>query len=212
MYVCVYYIGRDGHNVLFLLASEQKYLEHLEPHHIVPRDMKLATVLRTLDEQTDHKKAAETSTTQGESEDSQGKDKATTRDRNGRRVAPGTVLKKQLKRLVGVDNELGGMARQAFTSYVRAYAAYPRSLKKIFHPSKLHLGKVADSFALGEAPSVLGKRAKKWQPSETSKHGYAAKKAGTKKYNQEFKNQRTKAQQGKRMKSGTHDSLSEFAS
>jgi ATP-dependent RNA helicase DDX31/DBP7 len=188
-------LGRDGHNVLFLLSAETAYLEQLHARGITPQDMKLATVLRTLDERVSvpdkHRRALE----------------------RQKRLAPGAVLKKQFKRLVALDHSLGAMARQAFTSFVRAYAAYPKQLKHIFHPSKLHLGKVADAFALAEAPTVLGKRAKKWAPSQHSKHraklavdthnSDGAKELGGK--------EKTKTKQGKGRKGHGGNALSEFA-
>ena len=38
---------------------------------------------------------------------------------------------------------------------MRAYATYPSSLKHIFHIKNLHLGHVAKSFALREAPKEM---------------------------------------------------------
>ena len=46
------------------------------------------------------------------------------------------------------DDELKQLASAAFRAFVRAYAAHPASVKDIFHIRKLHLGHVADSFAL----------------------------------------------------------------
>lgn len=46
------------------------------------------------------------------------------------------------------DADLRQMASTAFRAFVRAYAAHPASVKDIFHIKKLHLGHVADSFAL----------------------------------------------------------------
>lgn len=43
----------------------------------------------------------------------------------------------------------------AFQSFVRAYSTYPSSLKHIFHIKKIHLGHLAKSFALREAPSTI---------------------------------------------------------
>ena len=43
----------------------------------------------------------------------------------------------------------------AYQSFVRAYATYPTNLKHIFHIKNLHLGHVAKSFALREAPKEL---------------------------------------------------------
>lgn len=44
----------------------------------------------------------------------------------------------------------------ALQSFIRAYATYPRSLKHIFHIRLLHLGHVAKSFGLRDAPQNLG--------------------------------------------------------
>lgn len=49
---------------------------------------------------------------------------------------------------VDSDEELKQLASAAFRAFVRAYAAHPASVKDIFHIKKLHLGHVADSFAL----------------------------------------------------------------
>lgn len=43
----------------------------------------------------------------------------------------------------------------AYQSFVRAYATYPSNLKHIFHVKNLHLGHVAKSFGLREAPKEL---------------------------------------------------------
>ncbi|KAL3872229.1 hypothetical protein ACJMK2_040165 [Sinanodonta woodiana] len=43
----------------------------------------------------------------------------------------------------------------AFQSFVRAYSTYPSSLKSIFHVKNLHLGHLAKSFALRDAPSHM---------------------------------------------------------
>lgn len=44
----------------------------------------------------------------------------------------------------------------ALQSFIRAYTTYPRSLKHIFHIRLLHLGHVAKSFGLRDAPQNLG--------------------------------------------------------
>ena len=50
---------------------------------------------------------------------------------------------------------LGAAARQAFRSYVRAYATHSGDSKGVFRVQLLHLGHVAKSFALRESPSGL---------------------------------------------------------
>jgi ATP-dependent RNA helicase DDX31/DBP7 len=41
-------------------------------------------------------------------------------------------------------------------SFVRAYATHPTSLKHVFHVKSLHLGHLAASFGLKEAPGRIG--------------------------------------------------------
>jgi ATP-dependent RNA helicase DDX31/DBP7 len=47
------------------------------------------------------------------------------------------------------------MARKAFASHLRAYATHPSDEKHIFHIRHLHLGHLAKSFALREAPGAM---------------------------------------------------------
>lgn len=41
-------------------------------------------------------------------------------------------------------------------SFIRAYATHPSSLKHVFHIKSLHLGHLAASFGLREAPTRIG--------------------------------------------------------
>ncbi|KAI6000678.1 DEAD-domain-containing protein [Pisolithus albus] len=53
------------------------------------------------------------------------------------------------------------LARRAFLSHMRAYATHPASEKHIFHIRHLHIGHLAKSFALREAPkSITGSSTK----------------------------------------------------
>jgi len=47
------------------------------------------------------------------------------------------------------------MARKAFASHLRAYATHPSDEKHIFHIRHLHLGHLAKSFALRDAPTAI---------------------------------------------------------
>lgn len=47
------------------------------------------------------------------------------------------------------------MARKAFASHLRAYATHPSDEKHIFHIRHLHLGHIAKSFALRDAPGTM---------------------------------------------------------
>jgi len=53
------------------------------------------------------------------------------------------------------DRQNAEMARKAFASHLRAYATHPSDEKHIFHIRHLHLGHLAKSFALREAPGSI---------------------------------------------------------
>lgn len=53
------------------------------------------------------------------------------------------------------------LAKDAFSSWARAYTAHRGELKQIFMVKKLHLGHVAKSFALKEQPSIVNKSIQK---------------------------------------------------
>lgn len=58
-----------------------------------------------------------------------------------------------LRETVEGSVELAELSKLAFRSFIRSYAAYPRSMKHIFHVRNLHLGQLACSFGLGGTPS-----------------------------------------------------------
>lgn len=53
------------------------------------------------------------------------------------------------------------MARRAFLSHIRAYATHPTEEKDLFHVRFLHLGHLAKSFALREAPDDIKSNVRK---------------------------------------------------
>ncbi|KDQ27681.1 hypothetical protein PLEOSDRAFT_1076765 [Pleurotus ostreatus PC15] len=61
--------------------------------------------------------------------------------------------------------EHGELARKAYLSHMRAYSTHPTNEKHIFHIRHLHLGHLAKSFALRDAPNAIGTQAKptKWE-------------------------------------------------
>jgi ATP-dependent RNA helicase DDX31/DBP7 len=56
-----------------------------------------------------------------------------------------------------VEGRLLGMARSAYTSYLRSYPTKEKAVRHIFSARALHLGHVARSFALKEPPKALVK-------------------------------------------------------
>jgi len=53
------------------------------------------------------------------------------------------------------------IARGAFWAFVKSYATHPSAEKHIFHVKNLHLGHIAKSFGLREAPSDIPQPKKK---------------------------------------------------
>ncbi|XP_010554723.1 PREDICTED: DEAD-box ATP-dependent RNA helicase 17 [Tarenaya hassleriana] len=72
-------------------------------------------------------------------------------------------LQKALESFVYAELKMKKLAKSAFVSWVRAYAAHKGELKRLFVVKKLHLGHVAKSFALREQPSLVGKAHHKQQ-------------------------------------------------
>lgn len=58
------------------------------------------------------------------------------------------------KRVSHLQN--ASLARRAFSSHVRAYATHPSDEKRFFHVKNLHLGHLAKTFGLREAPVNVG--------------------------------------------------------
>ncbi|CAG8676399.1 11842_t:CDS:2, partial [Ambispora leptoticha] len=66
-----------------------------------------------------------------------------------------TNIQLSFERYVLSNNQRISRARKAYLSHIRAYATHSSSKKEIFHIKKLHLGHLAKSFALREAPSSI---------------------------------------------------------
>ncbi|OCF38855.1 ATP-dependent RNA helicase DBP7 [Kwoniella heveanensis CBS 569] len=69
------------------------------------------------------------------------------------------------------------LARKAFSSFIRAYSTHPLEEKKFFHIKSVHLGHLAKSFALREAPGQLsGPSKQKPKPGHPTSSATAPKK------------------------------------
>uniref|UniRef100_A0A2K5MZI0 ATP-dependent RNA helicase n=1 Tax=Cercocebus atys TaxID=9531 RepID=A0A2K5MZI0_CERAT len=66
-----------------------------------------------------------------------------------------TVLQTVFEDYVHSSERRVSWAKKALQSFIQAYATYPRELKHIFHVRSLHLGHVAKSFGLRDAPRNL---------------------------------------------------------
>uniref|UniRef100_U3JFI0 ATP-dependent RNA helicase n=1 Tax=Ficedula albicollis TaxID=59894 RepID=U3JFI0_FICAL len=66
-----------------------------------------------------------------------------------------TVLQTKFENHVHSSEETVQWAKKALQSFLCAYTTYPKELKHIFHIKSLHLGHVAKSFGLRDAPQNL---------------------------------------------------------
>jgi ATP-dependent RNA helicase DDX31/DBP7 len=66
-----------------------------------------------------------------------------------------TNLQMKLELAVANNEDLHGQASQAYVSYVRSYASYPKEIRHIFCFKDLHLGHIAKSYALRDPPSKI---------------------------------------------------------
>ena len=53
------------------------------------------------------------------------------------------------------SGELQTLARKAYLSFLRSYSCYSHEWKSIFHIKNLHIGHVAKSFGIREAPNQI---------------------------------------------------------
>jgi ATP-dependent RNA helicase DDX31/DBP7 len=60
-----------------------------------------------------------------------------------------------IEEYVEKTTEIQTLARKAYLSFLRSYSCYSSEWKKIFHLKNLHLGHVAKSFGLREAPNQI---------------------------------------------------------
>lgn len=73
-----------------------------------------------------------------------------------------------VEEFVEKTGEMQSVARRAYISFMRSYAGYSREWKSIFNLKNLHLGHVAKSFGLREAPrEIAGKEIKLFKGSRT---------------------------------------------
>ncbi|XP_046307253.1 probable ATP-dependent RNA helicase DDX31 isoform X2 [Marmota monax] len=134
-------IGCHGSSLLILAPSEAEYVNSLAAHKINISEVKMEDILSIL---------AKDDCFKG-------------RKRNHKSHAAGpqeiheraTVLQTVFEDYVHSSERTVSWAKKALQSFIRAYAAYPRELKHIFHVRSLHLGHVAKSFGLRDAPRNL---------------------------------------------------------
>ena len=66
-----------------------------------------------------------------------------------------TDIQMKLENAVVNDKSLHESACQAYVSFVRSYASYPKEIRHIFSFKALHLGHIAKSYALRDPPTKI---------------------------------------------------------
>ncbi|XP_040261203.1 probable ATP-dependent RNA helicase DDX31 isoform X3 [Bufo bufo] len=148
-----------GSSLLILIPSEAEYIQTLVNHKISVSEMKMEEILSNLLQEDfliiKRGKRAETPEPQA------------VRER-------ATVLQTKFEDYIHASAEASLSAKNALQSYIRSYATYPKNLKHVFHIRSLHLGHVAKSFGLRDAPQNLShqlagnsKKKKAMKPKKT---------------------------------------------
>uniref|UniRef100_A0A8C6RST9 ATP-dependent RNA helicase n=1 Tax=Nannospalax galili TaxID=1026970 RepID=A0A8C6RST9_NANGA len=153
-------IGCRGSSLLILAPSEAEYVNSLASHKINISEIKMEDILSVLTRDDCFKRrkgAAQKSHAVGPQE---------IRER-------ATVLQTVFEDYVHSSEKTVSWAKKALQSFIRAYATYPRELKPIFHVRYLHLGHIAKSFGLRDAPRNLGVSAVKRRKKTPGKHRLA---------------------------------------
>uniref|UniRef100_A0AAR2JSY0 ATP-dependent RNA helicase n=1 Tax=Pygocentrus nattereri TaxID=42514 RepID=A0AAR2JSY0_PYGNA len=136
-------IGAKGNGLLFLSPSETTYIDVLAKHNISLHEMKMNDILSSLKQDERFRGRGK-----WDSRRSAGAQEQEVRER-------ATVLQTDFENYVHGSAESVQAAKKALQSFVRAYTAYPSTLKHIFHIRNLHLGHAAKSFGLRDAPKGL---------------------------------------------------------
>lgn len=133
-------LGARGSSLLILIPSEAEYIQTLVNNKISVSEMKMEEILSNLllEDFLIIKR--------GKRDDRA--DPQAVRER-------ATVLQTKFEDYVHGSAETSLSAKKALQSYIRSYATYPKDLKHIFHVRSLHLGHVAKSFGLRDAPQNL---------------------------------------------------------
>jgi len=120
-------IGAKGSTAVFLLPSEAGFVKQLEKDEFPVAEITLDRVL----------------------------DKLSRSQMTGTMEEAATKLQMQVETSVVRSKPLYQLAVQAYVSFVRSYASYPREARQVFCFKDLHLGHCAKSFALRDPPRKI---------------------------------------------------------
>ncbi|KAJ3232059.1 ATP-dependent RNA helicase dbp7 [Chytriomyces hyalinus] len=154
-------LGRAGSAVSLLLPSEAKYVDLLKRKGVVvaPEDG-MAVLKHLVGAPVEGADAAAKPEGKGSDKDSKGK-----RVKKRSLEDWATDVQMMFERFIMADEKNLELARSAFRSHVRAYATHVSTERQLFNLKHLHLGHVAKSFGLRDAPGMaMG------APSAPTKH------------------------------------------
>ena len=124
--------GLGGSALIFLLPSESGYVNLLSSHGLNPTALSL----------------------QGLFIDTVAHVEGSSKFKNSDEMCA-VILQRRMERTVHKNKYLTAAGRQAYRSYIRAYATHSSDSKGIFQVQLLHLGHLAKSFALAENITTL---------------------------------------------------------
>ena len=163
--------GAAGTSVLFLRPCEADFGSWIEQRGI--------GALKQLDRHDVYQRClkAEARAEGAEERASTGKGKGKANFDKGHVREEVFALQRALQACVARDAALHDQAMAGFRSFVQAYAAHPAAVKGMLSVKRLHLGHVAHSFGLKEAPTLIGgsgsKKEAKRKADERKEESYA---------------------------------------
>lgn len=134
-------LGEKGDSLLFLQPAEIDYLKDLEKHGVTLIEYPLLKLLSSFPSYNMKHQAS----------------KFVSIEMHPLLIA----LQRALESFVSAQPKINKLAKDAFSSWVRAYTAHRGELKQIFMVKKLHLGHVAKSMALRDQPSLVNRSIQK---------------------------------------------------
>ena len=132
-------LDSQGQALLFVMPEEAKFLELLSVHRIDISEIPVDKIIQTL---------------------------MSTMHRSGTGSEEASRLQGHFERAVQEDTSLLLAARKAYMSFVRAYTSYPIPMRPIIRVKQLHLGHLAKSFALRDAPQEISKHVRESKMSK----------------------------------------------
>lgn len=143
-------IGAKGSSLIFVLPSEANFIKELEASNMTMLELTAERILEKLYDNADVSKK-------------------TGRQPNTIEEAA-TDLQMNFENVISSDKTMHETASQAYVSYVRSYASYPKEVRHIFGFKLLHLGHIAKSFGLRDPPSqITGIGKGRWVKKEAQK-------------------------------------------